>query len=66
MSERSELCFLGISAKGNREERERKDCQRVLVSVSNSYSLFQVRRDKKRGRRVKEASDMELCKNDAV
>jgi hypothetical protein len=32
-------------AKGNREERERKDCQRV----SNSYSLFQFQRDRREG-----------------
>jgi hypothetical protein len=37
-----------------REERERKDCERVSVSVSNSYTFvcFQFRKRQKRGRRV--------------
>ena len=47
-----------------REERERKDCQRVSVSVSisNSYTFVcfvSVSKRQKRGRRVEEASDMQ-------
>ncbi len=45
-----------------REERERKDCQRVSVSVSNSYTFVcfvLVSKRQKRGRRVKEASEMQ-------
>jgi hypothetical protein len=37
--ERSGLCFLGMFAKGNREERERKDSQ----IESFSFSLKQLR-----------------------
>jgi hypothetical protein len=62
--ERSGLCFLGMFAKGNRGERERKDCQiesfKVLVTVT-----LQFRRDR-REVMLAEASDMQVCKNDAV
>ena len=44
--ERSGLCFLGMFAKGNRGERERKDCQiesfKILVTVT-----VQFRRDRR-------------------
>jgi hypothetical protein len=51
-------------AKGNRGERERRDCQiesfKVLVTVT-----LQFRRDR-REVMLAEASDMQVCKNDAV
>ena len=63
--ERSGLCFLGMFAKGNRGERERKDCQiesfKVLVTVTYSS----VSKRQKRGEAA-EASDMQVCKNDVV
>ena len=64
MFERSGLCFLGMFAKGNRGERKRKDCQiesfKVLVTVT-----VQFQRDR-REVMLAEASDMQVCKNDAV
>ena len=39
MFERSGLCFLGMFAKGNREERERKDCQ--IESFGFSFKQLQ-------------------------
>jgi hypothetical protein len=53
-----------------REERERKDCDRVSVSVSNSYTFvcfsFEETEERASCTRVEEASDMQARRNDAV
>jgi hypothetical protein len=47
--ERSGLSFLGMFAKGNREERERKDCQIESFSFGFKQLQFQFRRDRREG-----------------